>query len=190
MRHDAIASLLPTSYQLADRPGSPLAGLLDVMSDLQAPDEALLAAIDSVFHPYQCPDPFVPWLTRWVGLDDVISPESETDPGAPVRYGPGLGRLRDLLAVGAALAQRKGTAGGLRLFLEAATGMRGFLVEEPRSQPFHVVVTAPAGAAAHADLLRRILASAKPAAVTYQLRFADAEPVSNPDIPDEEGSTP
>jgi phage tail-like protein len=161
-------------FQLAARPGSPLDAALHVMADLHEPDEALLAQIESVFDPYRCPDEFVPWLTRWVGLDWLVVGDEDDEPAwsEPAdAFPPGLDRLRDVVAIGGTLAQWRGTDAGLRLFLTAATGLHGFSVTEPEDRPFHLVVTAPTDAEPHAAVLRRIVAATKPAATTAELTF-------------------
>jgi len=190
MQRDAVERLLPTMFQLAARPGSPLDAALHVIADLHEPDEELLAEIDAVFDPYRAPDAFVPWLTRWVGLDWLVADES-VDADASARpdltdaFPPGLGRLRDVVAAGAELAQRRGTDAGLRLFLETATGLSGFVVTEPVDRPFHLVVTAPAEAEPYAAVLRRIIAATKPAYTTAELAFirpfGAAEPTNPPE---------
>ena len=178
MQRDAIERLLPTVYQLAARPGSPLDAALHVMADLHEPDEQLLASIEEVFDPYRAPAAFVPWLTRWVGLDRLVAdaPDEVEGDGAsgarPGAFAPGLGRLRDVVAIGHALAQWRGTDIGLKMFLTAATGLSGFDVEEPADRPFHLVVTAPAPAAPYAPVLRRIVEHMKPASTTAEVVFA------------------
>jgi phage tail-like protein len=174
MQRDALERLLPTMFQLAARPGSPLDAALHVMADLHEPDEQLLAGIDAVFDPYRAPDAFVPWLTRWVGLEWLVADGSD-DASARTdltdAFPPGLGRLRDVVAAGAELAQRRGTDAGLRLFLGTATGLSGFVVTEPADRPFHLVVTAPAEAEPYAAVVRRIIDATKPAYTTAELAF-------------------
>jgi hypothetical protein len=178
MHRDAIERLLPTVYQLSARPGSPLDAALHVMSDLHEPDERLLVAIEGVFDPYRTPDAFVPWLTRWVGLDWLVADEPDdldADPDGvdPSTFTPGVGRLRDVVAAGYAMAQWRGTDVGLRLLLTAATGAAGFVIDEPADRPFHLVVQAPAEASPHKAVVRRIVERMKPAATTAEVAFAD-----------------
>jgi phage tail-like protein len=188
VQRDAIERLLPTMFQLAARAGSPLDAALHVMADLHEPDERLLVSIESVFDPYRTPDAFVPWLTGWVGLDWLVVDESDdSGPGwtdANEAFPPGLGRLREIVAVGAALAQLRGTDVGLRLFLAAATGRDDFVVTEPAERPFHLVVTAPSEVEPYAAVLRRIIETTKPAYTTAELTFAPA-PDGAPPTPDE-----
>jgi phage tail-like protein len=192
VQRDAIERLLPTILQLAARPGSPLDAFLYVLEDLHEPDEQLLAAIEAVFDPYRAPDAFVPWLTRWVGLDWLVADDPDatdvgwTDPADA--FSPGLGRLRDIVAAGAALAQWRGTEVGLRLFLTAATGLTGFAVAEPDDRPFHLVVTAPPEAGPHAAVLRRIVDATKPAYTTAEVIFDRAEPADAPALPVDPGA--
>jgi hypothetical protein len=189
VRRDRIEQMLPTMYQLAARPGSPLDALLEVMADLHEPDERLLDQIETVFDPYRAPAAFVPWLTRWVGLEWLVADEADDidagDPDeiVPREFGPGIGRLRDVVAIGHVLAQWRGTDYGLLLFLVTATGIRGFRVDEPQDRPFHLVVVAPAEAEPHASLLRRIVDRTKPAATTAEIVYQPgvADPDAAPD---------
>lgn len=175
MRSAEIERLLPTMFQLAARPGSPLQALLGVMEELHAPDEEILDRIDVVVDPYRSPDEFVPWLTKWMGLEWLLS---EADPrfdervDRPAQSGPDLGRLRDIVAIGHALAQWRGTEVALLLMLNAATGLHGFDVYEPPDRPFHIIVTAPDAARSHEELVRRAVEVMKPAASTAELVFA------------------
>ncbi len=60
--------------------------------------------------------------------------------------------LRDLTARAAELARRRGTADGLRVFLEIATGLDGFAIEE-RPGAFSATVIAPAAAKSFEGLI-------------------------------------
>jgi len=182
MRPAAIERLLPAMYQRAATPGSVLGALLEVMSDLHAPTEVTLSHVDDLVAPYRAPDVLVPFLVRWVAWDHVAPP-----PGvAGDRTGVPLGRLRDLVHRGADLAQRRGTAAGLAALLETLTGVPGFTVDEPADRPFHVIVEVPAAAQAHLDLVDRVVAAEKPAAVTCAVRLRPApEPEHHPVPPKE-----
>ena len=164
MRRAAIERLLPAAYQRACVPGSVLWALLDVMEALHAPDEAVLAEVDALFAPYRAPGPMVAYLAGWVAMDHVVA--------APRRDAPlplPLSRLRDLVAHGALLAAWRGTPYGLRTALELATGVTGFVLDEPADRPFHVVVRVPAAAADQVALVSRIVEAEKPAAVTAEI---------------------
>lgn len=174
MRRAAIERLLPAAYQRAAGPGSVLAALLDVMEALHAPDEALLADVDVLFDPYRTPAGFAGYLTRWVAMDHVLGPpRPDVPPPLPV------GRLRDLVAHGALLARWRGTPYGMRTALELATGVTGFVLDEPADRPFHLVVRVPPAAAGLLTVVTRIVAAEKPAAVTAEVVLADAPPAGD-----------
>lgn len=155
MQRTAIERLLPGAYQRAATEGSLLAALLDAMTVLHAPAEELLDGADRLFAPYLTPDQLVPYLLGWVALDHL--------PPLPVD------RQRDLLTEGATLARVRGTPDGLLRVLEIATGLTGFVLEEPPDRPFHVLVHVPAAGAEVVGLVSRIVELEKPAAVTVQI---------------------
>ncbi|EWM63362.1 phage tail protein [Micromonospora sp. M42] len=129
-----------------------LGALLDVMEALHAPDEAVLADVDALFGPYRTPDGFVAYLTRWVAMDHVVAaPRADAPLPLPA------GRLRDLVAHGALLARWRGTPYGMRTALELATGVTGFVLDEPPERPFHLVVRVPPAAADRRALVTRIV---------------------------------
>ncbi|MEV6692002.1 phage tail protein [Micromonospora sp. NPDC051196] len=164
MRRAGIERLLPAAYQRACVPGSVLWALLEVMEGLHAPDEAVLAEVDALFAPYQAPGAMVAYLARWVAMDHLVAaPRRDTPLPLP------LSRLRDLVAHGAQLAAWRGTPYGLRTALELATGVTGFVLDEPADRPFHVVVRVPAAAAGQVALIGRIVEAEKPAAVTAEI---------------------
>jgi hypothetical protein len=180
-----IEQLLPAAFQLAAAvERSPMAVALDVMEDLHAWDEAVLAELDSNFDPYRCGDGFVPFLARWVDLGWLLPVEGGQRPYGSVAFPTGTDRLRDLVANGALLAQLRGTVAGLQRFLEIATGENGFVVEDNLpGTPFLVRITAPAATRPHEDLLRHIVENEKPAFMTYELYFDDDPPPPPPAPP-------
>ncbi|WP_422741907.1 phage tail protein [Micromonospora sp. WMMD754] len=178
MRRTAIERLLPAAYQRAAGPGSVLGALLDVMEALHAPDEAVLADVDALFGPYRTPDGFVAYLTRWVAMDHVVAaPRVDAPLPLPV------GRLRDLVAHGALLARWRGTPYGMRTALELATGVTGFVLDEPADRPFHLVVRVPPAAVDRIALVTRIVEAEKPAAVTVEVLAATDAPPGEPTPP-------
>jgi phage tail-like protein len=166
VKRNDITRLLPAVFQAADLEGSALAGLLDLMEQLHVQPEAELADLDRVLDPARTPDPFVPFLARWVDLGLEVT--------------TGLDRLRALVANAVDLSRWRGTARGLVAFLEIASGATGFEVDDavldeaglPR--PFHLRVTAPARLLTHDRMLARIIELEKPAYVTYELAFRGA----------------
>ena len=168
MKRNEIARLLPGVFQRTLHEDSPLVALMDVMEALHAPSEAMLAELPSLFHPLRAPERFVPFLAHWVDL------------GVPVTTG--LGRMRELVSAAVELSRWRGTARGLRLFLQTATGVRNFELDERvpgpdgRPRPFHLRVRAPASLLPHRALVERIIEREKPAYVTYELLFAQPGP--------------
>lgn len=155
---------------------NPLPLLLDVMELLHEPDEAVLATIDKYFDPYRAPDAFVAYLAGWVDLDDlwVTNPQEFTAKTLPP-FPSGVGRLRELVAASAYLSRWRGTARGLLTFLETATGVKGFRIdeqvldEEDEPIPFHIRVHVPEAAGQFRALIERIVIKEKPAYVTYEI---------------------
>ena len=159
MKRQRIAELLPTVFRRALPQSSPLVAILGVMEAMHAPSEAALAHFGDALNPRTAPDRFVPYLASWMGLDFVAGGATPID----------LSRLRELIAMSNTLAKWRGTATGLILFVEIATGLRGFSVEEPR--PFHFVLHAPLAAEPHRELIERIVATEKPAYVTSDVVY-------------------
>jgi phage tail-like protein len=178
MKQSEIAFLLPGIFQRTLHPGSPLTGLLAVMEGLSSVPEETLDHVEAFFNPYRTPDRFVPFLADWVDLEWLLiqNPEERAVTGsAPLESG--LGRLRELVAASAFLSQMRGTARGLTLFLETATGIRGFKIIENIScvngkpRPFHLCIRAPSQSEIYRGLIERIIEFEKPAYMTYELVF-------------------
>lgn len=170
MKRPDVEALLPTVFQDAIHPETPLDALLEVASRLPEPVEGLLASVDRLFDPRRAPDEMVPFLAAWVDLDRFLVRRRADGSGGDLPAGEG--HLRELCAAAAELSRHRGTRHGLIRFLEIATGQSGFRIEEnlsrsgaPRS--FHLLVTAPQGAQAYAELIHAIVAFEKPAYVTY-----------------------
>jgi phage tail-like protein len=178
MKRTEIKHLLPGIFQSTLAEGTPLSAILEVMEALHAPSEEQLRALDANFNPYRAPDDFVPFLARWVDLDRLFEKPVQQRQSSPPRLFPtGLGSLRAQVAAAAYLSQWRGTAKGLMLFLETATGAHGFAIEERvpgsdgKPRPFHFRVRAPRELASHRPLIQRIIESEKPAYVTYEIEF-------------------
>ncbi len=174
MKRNEIERLLPTVIRRTIRQDNPSLAILEVMSALHEPSEALLGRLDGIFNPFRTPDAFVPFLARWLDLERIFD-----EPQAPASNGrspitTGIGCLRVLTATASYLSQWRGTKKGLDHFLEIATGTQGFIIEETGSGtdiPFHLRVVAPAAVKPHQSLIERIIESEKPAYVTYELVF-------------------
>lgn len=178
MKQEEIRGLLPEVFTRTLRPGGPLNALLAVMEAMHSPSEDVLRHLQTYFNPYLTPDGFVPYLAGWVDLDLLLGPQT---PDSLPTLSTGVGRLRELVAAAAYLSRWRGTAKGLLLFLETATGSTGFSVDEHvldeqgTVRPYHIKVQAPGETAPHEALIRRIIAMEKPAYVTYELEFAKAD---------------
>jgi phage tail-like protein len=154
-----IAHLLPVVFRRALDFSPPLTAVLGVMEAMHGPSELALRDFHDAVNPYAAPERFVPYLASWVGLEPVLDEAGGISSGTA--------RLRELVAASSTLARWRGTARGLVLFLEIATGLTGFVVDEPR--PFHFILTLPADAAPHRELVERIVGSEKPAYVTAEI---------------------
>jgi len=178
MRRVEIERLLPGIFQRAVARGSLGYALLESMEALHAPSEAALATLHTKLDPRLAPDPFVPYLARWVDLDRLYDDaRATTAPAVLARLQAIIefDRLRDLVADAAYLSRWRGTAKGLLRFLETATGVRGFAIDESVAdrngvpRPFHMRITAPAAAEKWRALIIRIIELEKPVYVTYEL---------------------
>ena len=182
MKRAEIAQLLPAVFQRTLTEGNPLTALLEVMEVLQAPSEAVLARLDAIFDPRRTNDEFVPYLAYWADLTRLFDESVNfRDQFAFSRstLASGVGRLRELVASAAYLSQWRGTKKGLLLFLQTATGMADFEVEENvtsdgQLKPFHVSVRAPKDSAKYQQLIERIVDLEKPAFVTSEISFEAA----------------
>lgn len=180
MQQAEIKQLLPAVFQRTVREGNPLAALLGLMEVLHAPSEAALEQLDATFNPRRTRDEFVPFLAYWVDLDRLFEEEPSGKWQVAFSRHPmtsGMGRLRELVASAAYLSQWRGTKKGLLHFLQIATGLENFEIEEQvvddkgRVKPFHIRVRAPADSTVHKHLIERIVELEKPAYVTYELKF-------------------
>jgi phage tail-like protein len=183
MKRAEIELLLPEIFRRTLPPirteANPLNSFLDVMEDLHTPDEAILASLDSFFDPFHAPDQFVAYLAGWVDLDDlwIENPLEFTAKTLP-RFPSGVGHLRELVSAAVFLSRWRGTAKALTTFLETATGVTGFTIDErvPDDEgfpiPFHIRVSAPKAAAVYRVLIVNIINKEKPAYVTYELQIA------------------
>ncbi len=166
---------MPEVIQRTVHPGNLMNAFLQVMEDLHTPTDHILAKIDAVFHPYRTADRFVPFLASWVDFDYVLGGLSDEEVLSSPSYAPRMACLRDLIAHASWLSQWRGTNKGLLAFLELATGVRGYKIDEAvldedkKVKPFHLKITAPAEAAVFTDLIRRIVDTEKPIYVTYEL---------------------
>jgi phage tail-like protein len=174
VKADEIAGLLPAVFRQALGTDATLRALLEVMEAMQDPVEVQLGRLHQVFDALATDDRFAPMLARWVDLDWLYGGDDADDPGAAAQAwldsGMPLGRLRLLIHASHTLAQERGTAHGLVRFLEIATGVRGFRVDDANqgARPFHLYVHVPAAAAEQIVLVHRIVDAEKPAYTTWE----------------------
>jgi phage tail-like protein len=190
MDSETIARLLPGVFQTALHPVAAgvvepdrrLGAMLGVMETLHGPVETVLRDLDRYLDPRLAEPTFVPYLAGWVDLDWLlVADPSETVATTPT-LASGLGTLRELVAAAAELARWRGTARGLLRFLDTATGVPGFAIEENvtgddrRPAPFHLRIVAPVAASVYRPLIERVIVAEKPAYATYELVFATTGP--------------
>jgi phage tail-like protein len=178
VRRSAIVPLLPENYQRAIQPQSPLSAVLDVMERLHAPSLAVLADLDEYFDARRAPDRFVPYLARWVDLGPLLDQLAQE---AGSEFPSGNGRLRELVAAAAQLSKWRGTRRGLMTYLEVATGLRGFEIQErPDGRPFHLRVVVPVGGDVQKLLIERIVEQEKPIYTTHEVVYTPHPQASPP----------
>jgi phage tail-like protein len=177
MQAERIKRLLPEIYQAAAQPGTVLDALLGVMEVLHEPVERHLDQLDAVFDPRRADDRFLRMLASWVALDSVLEGPASAASERRSRAAIAQGNLRELVAETVNLARSRGTSRSLRRFLELATGLSGFDIQDApagpdgRAQPFAARIIAPAEAASIAPLIERIVASEKPAFTTVEIVY-------------------
>ena len=172
MRQERILRYLPENYQLAaaDRRGV-MRALLAVMEGMHAPVDRILRSLDTYVDPYRAPDDFVLMQATWLGLDRYFDWSGGSPGVGEARYPAGIDRLRMLIAEFPELVRSRGTHQSLIRFLEVATGLSGFTVEDgvQTGGAFHIVVHVPANAAQLDDLISRIVAGERPAHATWEI---------------------
>lgn len=166
-----ILRLLPEVVRESAGDDGVLDAVLDVMQDLHAPPEAVLADLDEWFRPLTTPDRAVGALASWVDLDWMLTGEERA---GRADFRPGLEALRALIDDVRTLSSWRGTSRGLRRFLEVATGVGGFDVRASIDRPFHVEVAVPQAASDHLGLIERIVAEESPVCTTHEIVVAGA----------------
>lgn len=179
MEQARILRYLPENYELAaaDRSGA-LWSILGVMDAMHAPVEQVLKSIDAYVDPHRAPDPFVFMQASWLGLDRYFDWSGGSAGAGEPMFAAGTDRLRLLVAEFPIIVRSRGTRRSLTRFLDVATGVSGFLVEDgaKAESAFHIIVHVPAGADPLFDLVDRIVAGERPAHATYELRPIDLDP--------------
>jgi phage tail-like protein len=175
MQRAAIERLLPGVFQRAVSPGSPLSAVLDAMQALHEPDELILSRVSEVFNARRTDERYLTMLAHWLNLSRIFPPRQTGEEPQRLPVPPGC--MRELIANAARLSQQRGTTKGLQDFLEIATGLSPFRVEERvRAEdgaivPYHVRLLAPQAARSFQELIGRIVEQEKPAYVTWELAW-------------------
>ncbi len=180
MRIEQIKNLLTYVFQEACYDRSPLKALLGAMETLHEKTENQLEVLDKTFDPRRTSPDFVFYLARWVDMLEVFSRQDDFEHDGDIEHLDllsGVGRLRELVMQSAEIARWRGTSKGMTKFLEVATGITGYKIEECVSgkddleTAFNIRITAPIEASAMHSLVRRIIELEKPAYVTYELEY-------------------
>ena len=153
MTPQEIARFLPWVFRQTLQRDNPLAVLTEIMAAYITPVENHLERLDATFDPYRASDEFVSHLACWVNMEDILDIKREGQHREFRTLSSGHGRLRELVALSAELAKRRGTSEGLRRMLETATGCPGFQIEEDDTLPYHIRVNAPTAAESHHFLI-------------------------------------
>ena len=178
MNQTLIKRMLPGVFRHSCAPGTPLQAILDAMVALLHPIDEMLREIDGYFDPQRAPSHFVNFLAQWVDLSVLLESVFEGRVLPASQFPTGEDKIRKLIARAAHLSQWRGTSRGLVEFLEIATGMTGFALEENVSgpdgnvQPFHFRLTAPAALQSCDRLIRSVLELEKPAYVSCEIAYA------------------
>ena len=163
--------------------------LVDALDEVLAPVISTLDCVDTYLDPKLAPDDFVDWLAGWVGLEvDENWPEA---------------RRRQLVEEAVGLYRRRGTVDGLARHVALFTGEDPVIEESggctwsatsgtplPGQGRPRLVVRIATGAA-HAAVVRRIVAASRPAHVPFTVeegRAAPSEPKAEAP-PDDEADT-
>lgn len=180
-----IPRFLPENFRFAaGRPDGAMAAMLAAMEALHEPDEAIIAGIDGYVSPYRAPDEFVMLQASWLGLDRYFDWSGGRPGSGQPKYAAGVGQLRLLTGEAAELLRRRGMHDTLLRFLELATGVPGFTIEDGKpdgtSHPFHFTLRAPAAAQPLARLIARIVEGERPAHATYDIVIAPQPQAKDP----------
>lgn len=174
MQAEQIKTLLPVIYQQTCRPNGPLNALLESMEVLQEQAETAVEHFPRLVNPRLTADKFLPMLAKWIDMEHLFPPRLiEQDASVDQLLSSGAGRLRELIANASLLARWRGTRRGLTEFLQIATGLSGFAVDEHVNEsgllrPFHICVRGPEESEQYRPLIERIIHFEKPAHLTFE----------------------
>lgn len=171
MEKHKIIPLLPGIFQQSVKPGNPLFAFLSVMEVMHKDSETILNSLDAFFDPGRTDENFIRFLLKWVDMDWLIDDEDTS--GKMIKTD----NLRLLIANAWYLSKWRGTSKGLIMFLETATGVKGFLINENAKDekgiplPFHIIINVPENAVPMLHIIERIIEKEKPAYVTHETKI-------------------
>ena len=189
MERRRILRYLPENYQLAAaNEYGVLSACLAVMEGMHAPDDRILRSLDQYFDPYRAIEPFILLQASWLGLDRYFEWSGINIGAGEASFPTGTDRLRLLITEFPSLVKDRGTRASLTRFLEVATGIDGFVIDDGGSsgKSFHFVVHAPETARPLRRFVEKIVAEERPAHATFEIEFADGTSA----LTDAEVSTP
>lgn len=171
MEKHKIIPLLPGIFQQSFKPGNPLFAFLSVMEGMHKDSETILNSLDAYFDPGRTDEHFIRFLLKWVDMDWLIDDEDTS--GKIIKTD----NLRLLIANAWYLSKWRGTSKGLIMFLETATGVKGFSINENAKDekgiplPFHIIINVPENAVPMLYIIERIIEKEKPAYVTHETKI-------------------
>jgi len=178
VKKEKISSLLPEIFQIteklcdSEKKKSPLTAFLSVMESMHIDSEDILANLDKYFDPSRTKNQFIPFLLKWVDLDWILNNESEKKDNFSLIKTE---NLRQLVSNAWYLSKWRGSAKGLIMFLETATGVQGFKIDENvynsnlKEISFHIKVLVPEKAKKLIHIIELIIEKEKPAYVTSEI---------------------
>ena len=153
--HDPVSTyldFLPVIFQDGDFLGR----FLLIFQSIWEPLEQRQDHMPMYFDPRTCPEPFLQWLSDWLGV--VVGPVSEE------------GRLRMLLGEAVELYRWRGTRYGLTRMIEISTGITPLIGETPEDPAvLHIRVSVPPESKVDRDAIERLIVANKPAHAAYLL---------------------
>ncbi len=153
--HDPVSTyldFLPVIFQDSDFLGR----FLLIFQSIWEPLEHRQDHLPMYFDPRTCPEPFLQWLSDWLGV--LVGPVSEE------------GRLRMLLGEAVELYRWRGTRYGLTRMIEITTGITPLIGEAPEDPAvLRIRVSVPPESKVDRDAIERLIVANKPAHAAYLL---------------------
>jgi phage tail-like protein len=143
---------LPVIFQDGDFLGR----FLLIFQSIWEPLEHRQDHMDMYFDAKTCPEPFLQWLSDWLGVN--VGQVAEE------------GRLRSLIGEAVELYRWRGTRYGLTRLIEICTGVTPLIAESPNNPAvLHIRVALPPESQVDRDMIERLVKEHKPAHTAYLL---------------------